>query len=68
MSLKARGIDLLALEEMVPDYWIAEAPSQGAADLEYWVAERIRILSPNWPEERVKECARLRVLLFGGIA
>lgn len=68
MSLEERRADLFALADMVPDLWIAEVPSTGYADLEYWVAERIRVLLPSWPEERVKDRARLRVLLFGGIA
>jgi hypothetical protein len=68
MSLEERRADLFALVDMVPDLWISEVPSNGAADLQYWVAERIRVLLPSWPEERVKDRARLRVLYFGGIA
>jgi hypothetical protein len=68
MSIEERRADLFALADMVPDYWIAEVPSEGYADLEYWVAERIRVLLPSWPEERIKDRARLRVAFFGGSA
>lgn len=64
MSLEERRADLFALIDMVPDHWISEVPTQGKADLEYWVAERIRVLLPSWPEERVKDRARLRVTYF----
>jgi hypothetical protein len=67
MSLEERRADLFALADMIPDHWIAEVPSEGRADVEYWVAERIRVLIPSWPEERVKDRARLRVDLFGGV-
>lgn len=64
MSLEERRADLFALVDMIPDYRIAEIPSEGVADLELGVAARIRKLLPSWPEERVMDRARLRVLYF----
>jgi hypothetical protein len=66
MSLEERRADLFALVDMVPDHWIVEVPTLSAADLEYRIAERIRVLLPSWPTERVKDRARLRAKYFAG--